>query len=723
VRIFVSSPGDVNEERRHATAVIDKIQKDPAFRDRLKLDPILWDDPEAPAAMLANLTPQESVNRGLVRPSECDIVVTIFWGRMGTPLEKPLKKDKTPYLSGTEWEFQDAVRARRSILLYRCTAKVPTDLDDPELENKRTQKRLVDQFFERLKGPAGASGAAHATYDTPGKFTELLEHNLRHLLEELLATGPLTERQPASSSAHGRTRREAKRPPPAVPAAYRDWLKKDTGRLEVLGIGGAQGRSLFLGSVYVPLLTTGRDPGASGPTRTDEARPEREQALLLHALGRRSLYVSGGPGSGKSTFCNWVAWLACEGAMPVPDLESPSDFVETFPPSLAGRLPLLVRLRESWRWFVARATDGASPAESLVAALQATLEEKSAPAGDLDLGAFFRHGLALLIVDGVDEVPTAFSDSRGDFNPRALVLSALASAVRKWTPKGNVVLVTSRPYGLTDDDVRRLQLHSAPVADLPGELQQLLVRRWFRIQKQDQLKGDGVAAALMGDIGEREWLQPLAANPLMLTAMCAIYSDGGKLPQDRHQLYDRIVDSVLTTRYAETKRRNRVRFELGAIAHAMHTGEVLGVQHVQPLAQATFDEAELALRNDESAGTQRDSVLRPKDAREDLLAHSGLLTGRGEKQLGFYHLSIQEFLAAERIFELRLDDLRGVFLERAANPNWRNTLSFLFARFMSAFSVAARPLALLRDLVSEVSPDTFGLQLVVADCAEILDPK
>ena len=61
-----------------------------------------------------------------------------------------------------------------------------------------------------------------------------------------------------------------------------------------------------------------------------------------------------------------------------------------------------------------------------------------------------------------------------------------------------------------------------------------------------------------------------------------------------------------------------------------------------------------------------------------------------------------------------------MFLERAASPSWRNTLSFLFGRYMAAFNVATRPLALLRELASDLSPDGFGLQLVVADCAEML---
>ena len=67
-------------------------------------------------------------------------------------------------------------------------------------------------------------------------------------------------------------------------------------------------------------------------------------------------------------------------------------------------------------------------------------------------------------------------------------------------------------------------------------LQALLARRWFRIQTQNPVKGDRSADDLVHDIEAREWIRPLASNPLMLTAMCAIYGDGGRLPQDRHQL-------------------------------------------------------------------------------------------------------------------------------------------------------------------------------------------
>jgi len=178
VRIFVSSPSDVAEERRRARAVIERLGKEALFRGNLKLDPILWDDPEAPVPMLANLAPQESVNR-VACPSECDIVVTILWGRMGTPLDQPLRSDGTRYLSGTEWEYEDALRAGRNILLFRRTAPVIVAIDDPLMTEKRDQKGRVDQFFATVAG-------SYRAYEQPREFAAQLESSLRNLLVELV---------------------------------------------------------------------------------------------------------------------------------------------------------------------------------------------------------------------------------------------------------------------------------------------------------------------------------------------------------------------------------------------------------------------------------------------------------------------------------------------------------------------------------------------------------
>ncbi len=100
---------------------------------------VSWDDPAAPAPILADRTPQKSVSRARRRPSECDIVVVVLWTRLGTPLpDEHRKADGGTYGSGTEWEYEDALRAtpRPDILVYRRTERVLLDADDPEVAAK-----------------------------------------------------------------------------------------------------------------------------------------------------------------------------------------------------------------------------------------------------------------------------------------------------------------------------------------------------------------------------------------------------------------------------------------------------------------------------------------------------------------------------------------------------------------------------------------------------------
>ena len=128
VRIFLSSPGDVAEERAMARQLIDaELPKRPSLRGRA-LELIAWDDPAAQIPMLATETPQDSVNAARPRPATCDIVIVILWARMGTPLPDSVRKPNgEPYLSGTEWEYEDAVNSpaqpRTEVLVYRRTEK------------------------------------------------------------------------------------------------------------------------------------------------------------------------------------------------------------------------------------------------------------------------------------------------------------------------------------------------------------------------------------------------------------------------------------------------------------------------------------------------------------------------------------------------------------------------------------------------------------------------
>lgn len=133
LRFFLSSPGDVADERTFAQQVIEQeLPKDPLVRGQITCEAMRWDDPAAPVAMPATLTPQEAVNRGLVRPSECDAVIVILWSRMGTPLpDTCTRADGSAYLSGTAWEYEDAVAAKPPPFILVYHRKTKPDFGDP----------------------------------------------------------------------------------------------------------------------------------------------------------------------------------------------------------------------------------------------------------------------------------------------------------------------------------------------------------------------------------------------------------------------------------------------------------------------------------------------------------------------------------------------------------------------------------------------------------------
>jgi hypothetical protein len=186
LKVFISSPGDVADERNLARHLLsDELPRIPAFRDRVTFDPVTWDDPAVHVPMLIGEHPQESVNRMLPKPSECDFVVVILWSRMGTPLpEAERKSGGGRYTSGTEWEYEDAINSpkRPPVLVYRRTEKQRVDLDDPDLDSKRNQLKEVELFLARFKNPDGSLSGGFNTYATPSEFKELLRQHLEQLV-------------------------------------------------------------------------------------------------------------------------------------------------------------------------------------------------------------------------------------------------------------------------------------------------------------------------------------------------------------------------------------------------------------------------------------------------------------------------------------------------------------------------------------------------------------
>ena len=216
LRVFVSSPGDVADERDRARSLLkDKLPYRPFLRGRVTFDVVSWDDPAARVPMLATLTPQESVNRGMPKPSACHIVVVVLWSRMGTELPAAIRRVvpvpslagtewESRYLSGTEWEFEDAVHAgpvpgtgrAPEVLVYRRRAQLPEvlafygvdSLEGQRFEEVRDQLRRVETFFARFQDPSGGLARSVTPYHTPSEFHDLLAADVESLVKQRLDT-------------------------------------------------------------------------------------------------------------------------------------------------------------------------------------------------------------------------------------------------------------------------------------------------------------------------------------------------------------------------------------------------------------------------------------------------------------------------------------------------------------------------------------------------------
>ncbi len=205
LRVFLASPGDVADERGLALKVLEELQYDPLLPGRITIETVAWDKAGAGTPMLATMTPQEAIKQGLPTPAECDIVVVIFWSRMGTPLPADWKKpDGSGYRSGTEWEYLNALEAaekqgKPEVLVYRRTEKQTLDQDDLQFDEKRKQWRLVKQFFHEFENPDGSLRRGYNSYPTPDAFREQLNLHLRALVRKLLESeAPVTTVQPVT---------------------------------------------------------------------------------------------------------------------------------------------------------------------------------------------------------------------------------------------------------------------------------------------------------------------------------------------------------------------------------------------------------------------------------------------------------------------------------------------------------------------------------------------
>ncbi|AXG77172.1 NACHT domain-containing protein [Streptomyces paludis] len=494
---------------------------------------------------------------------------------------------------------------------------------------------------DELRSPAAGLGER-----ARGLYDELLGLCCAHLVEQLTAHPSFPARAAVEQTrAAGRTRelvadvRERLGPrADAVAldfeARYAAYVTATHGRLELFGLTlGRSSRELPLDTAYISLAMSG-EREIPGLPRVGPATLTTEQALA----GADRLLLRGAAGSGKSTLVQWLAVTAARRGF-LPELAD-----------LNRCVPFVLRLRAF------TAAEALPLPEDFLRAAGVPLT----PAGGW-AESLLTEGRALVLVDGVDEVPTRL---------RARTEAWLKSLVAAF-PRARYV-VTTRPSAVPVDWLSGLSFVAHSLLPMERETIGSFVGHWHdaaRLECQaadERARLDTYETSLMHAVTTRRDLGRLATNPLMCALLCALNRDRRmQLPRARKELYDAALEMLLV-------RRDTEREIQGVEGVTLTRDEQTAL--LQRLAYWLIRNGQVEAARDEAVemvGAWLAAMPQVAGAAEHVFQHllirSGLLREPVPGAVDFVHRTFQDYLGAKAAVEAR--DF-GVLVKNAHDDQW-----------------------------------------------------
>ncbi|MGW2057771.1 NACHT domain-containing protein [Streptomyces sp. NPDC001840] len=493
---------------------------------------------------------------------------------------------------------------------------------------------------------------------------------LRTDVEPLLALRQAAYASDAPTGLPQKARRRSVRPAAqrSFEERYRSYVVERHSQLTVVGLDLSRPERACwpLDAAYLSLELAQRPE--NWPGSGEEAdRPTVVVKRAEHALANcRRVLLRGLAGSGKTTLLQWLAVATARDELP----EELADW--------QGRIPFVLPLRT-----LVRRGPLPEPHEFLTAV--GTPLAASQPEGWAD--ALLSRGEALVLVDGIDEVPQEQRSATRDWLERLLAAYKDARFV-----------VTTRPSAVPEGWLASSHFTELSVRPMSATDTGLFVGRWHTAARHNAATDaershlDGLEAALRVTVRAQRDLAQLSSTPLMCALICALHRDRrGHLPHSRMELYEAALSMLLV-------RRDRERSI--DVPEGIQLTEHQSVQLLQRLAywlirnrQTEMDNA-TALALVDGALPAMQAVAEQGTA-EQVLAHlvsrSGLLRQPTMDTIDFVHRTFQDYLGAKAAIEAHDFPL---LINNAHDDQWEDVIRMAVAH--------ARPLEsadLLRSLV------------------------
>jgi hypothetical protein len=305
-------------------------------------------------------------------------------------------------------------------------------------------------------------------------------------------------------------------------ADYRSSVIRNLDKLELFGVDvSSASRRHRLSVAYVKL-------SVKHYMNLLDMEQEKNSYSIDKALSKsKLLFVLGDAGSGKTTLLQWVAVRAASLDFPI----ELSDWQNC--------MPFFIRLRQCVEMGLPSPEDFPRFVSPAIASL--------APNGWTH--EHLKTGKTILLIDGVDEYPES---KRQEFYDWLEDIISTFPNVR--------VLITSRPYAISNDWLRRMKFDRAELQPMKLNSMKEFVVHWHdavkdelhNIEEQNELKdlADNLCLVLEKNI----FIYSLATTPLLCAMLCALHRERGRqLPYDRIELYEAGCEMLLERRDMERR--------------------------------------------------------------------------------------------------------------------------------------------------------------------------
>ncbi len=378
-------------------------------------------------------------------------------------------------------------------------------------------------------------------------------------------------------------------------------------------------------------------------------RDKRHRAVLL-----------GAPGSGKTTLLNYFSVVGTQNLA-------------------ATHLPVLIRIRDLAR----------HPDLSVIEFVRNFAKKDLCVTRELE--GFFEHflmaGNALILLDGLDEV--------ADSAQRVKVVDKIKAFLNNFDLCPTVI--TSRPAGYRRDFFRTDEFPHYELLPFDDGKIDTFVERWYYSRFDIVSERQRRKASLRKALKDRPRIRQLARNPLLLTIVALIHRYQAKLPKERYKLYDKAVETLLTTWDSNKELSNHEVLEylqlddlrrlMERLAYWIHyqggTGDVEGgtlIDRDELIGQLTQYICEMKgikrYQAKEEAKRFLERIVRDR---------AGLLSLQGQDRYAFVHKTFQEYLCSQEILYLQEDDdcvphAKNHIQKHLHDPHWREVLLLLVAQ-------------------------------------------